>query len=223
MPLITPEDVQTKLNVDLTSPEGQAVATSLIDAAVAWVEGQVGYPLESASLTTYFSDGYCHFWLPTSAPVSDLILSTYNPYTSGYDTVDARYVRFSPTGEIDCLASLPSGFQAVKASYTAGWTAITLPADFKDALVDLVGIRLLEVANFASATTITDADGNEVSSTPVGALKKVQSDSYTEEYSTAQTDAYWKGKAAQLSRSIGDSVPSGIMETLSRFKRPFAL
>lgn len=96
-----------------------------------------------------------------------------------------------------------------------------MSADLKQALVDLVGVKLLEVANFSSTTA--DTDGVETTTTPLGTLKRVQTDSYSEEYSTTQADAYWKAKAVQLSRTIGDGIPTGIMETISHYQRLIAL
>ncbi len=52
MALLIPTDTQAALNIDLTDPNGQALATSLIASAVAYVEGAVGYPLEQATQWT---------------------------------------------------------------------------------------------------------------------------------------------------------------------------
>jgi hypothetical protein len=223
MALLSIDDLQAALNIDLTDPNGQAIATDLIAAAVAWVERTVGYHLEAESRTSYFDDGRCQLFLPTAAPVSDLTLASFNSITQAYDAVDPMTVRYSPDGEVHTTTWLPSGWQAVKASYTSGWTAETLPKDLRQALIDMVGIKLLEVANYSASTSSVDEEDVETTTTPTGALKRVQSDSYSEEYSTAQYDAIWKAKSTQLTHAIGDNLPQGIINTIHRYRRPFAI
>lgn len=227
MALLNIDDLQQALNIDLSDPNGQAVATDLIAAAVAYIEKQVDFKLESGSRTEYFGDGYCHFWLKTGAPVSALSLSVYNSMTAAYDAVASTLVRYSDTGEVSTIAWLPEGFQAVKADYTAGWTSVTFPKDLRQALIDLVGVKLMEVANYSSTADSFNGsgdaeEGGESSTTPTGGLKKYTVGGFTAEYSTAQTDAYWKAKSAQLTRSIGDDVPPGVTNIINLYKRPFA-
>lgn len=159
MALLTPEDIQAALNIDLSTPNGQTLATSLIAAAVAYVEQAVGYPLEEAETVTYFDGDDYRLWLPTSAPVNNLVLSTHNSITGAYDPIDAFYIRHSGTSEVYTSLSLPRGFQSVRATYTTGWTAATLPAGLKQALIDLVGLKLQEVANFSSNLDDPAGDG----------------------------------------------------------------
>lgn len=223
MSLLDYSDIQEHLNIDLTSPNGQNVATELIAAAVAWVEGEVGYSLESVEQTAYFEDGDSYFFLPTKAPVTiGPDIATYNSATSAYDAVSSDYVRSSGSGEVYVSYPLPAGFQAVKATYTAGWTSATLPKDLRTAIIELVGTKLLQIANFASTTAATSGD-TTTTTTPAGGLKRVQSDSYSEEYSTAEFDAIWKAKGKQLLQTIGDDVPEGILKTINRYRRAFAI
>lgn len=221
--LITLDDLQSALNVDLTDPNGQTVATNLITAAQAEAEAILGFPLEARLVTTYFNGEDRHLWLPTAAPVSDVQIATYNASTNAYDTVDGQYVRSLGDARVTINTSLPEGPEMVRATYTTGWTADTLPADLKHALIELVGIKLLETANFSSTQTTTDVNGTVTTTTPEGAVKRVQSDSYSVEYSTAQADAYWKGQAAQLARSIGDTTPAGVMEVFRRYQPVVAI
>lgn len=221
--LITTDDLQSTLNFDLTTPAGQTTATTLIKAATAWLSKAIGYPIEETSVTQYFDGSQQQLWLNTGAPVSNLALSTFNPYTSAYDSVDAGSIRPSVDNEVYCTLAFPCFYRGVKATYTTGWTADSLPDDLRQALIEMVGLKLQQVANFSSSTTSVDDSGNESTTTPVGALKRVQSDSYSVEYSSAQSDAYWKAKVAQLSRSIGDALPDGIMEVVRSYRRSFAI
>jgi hypothetical protein len=217
--LLTYDDIQSALNIDLTDPNGQALATSLIAAAVAYVENALGYSLEEAETTEYFDGEFNRLWLNTTAPVSTVTLAQYNSITSAYDDIDSLYVRTNGN-QVYTSLSLPHGFQSVRATYTTGWTAETLPADLKQALIDLVGIKLQEVTNYSSNPDDPTGDGTDAT---IGALKKVSSGSYTEEYGSAGNEAVWKAKTAQLSRSIGDAVPSGIQEVVSRYRPPIAI
>jgi hypothetical protein len=217
--LLTYLDIQAALNIDLTAPNGQTLATSLIASATAYVENALGFPLEETTQTKYFNGEFNHLWLPTGAPVSDLVIDTYNSNTRSYDTMDAQYIRNSGN-EVFISSTLPQGFQTVRASYTTGWTAATLPADLKQALINLVGLKLQEVTNYSSNPDDPTGDGSGVAT---GALKKVSSGAYTEEYGSTGADTAWKAKAAQLSRSIGDGFPAGIQEVVERYRQPFAL
>lgn len=223
MALLTPEDIQAALNIDLTDPNGQALATSLIVSAVAFVETALGYPIEQRQQVTYFDGEYPHVWLPTGAPVSDVVIASYNLSTQNHDDIQSQYFRNTGTNEVYVSIGLPHGFQSVRATYTTGWTPETLPADLKQVLIDLVGLKLQEVTNYSSSSPGSTSEVTDASSTPTGGLKKFSAGSYSEEYSTAESDAYWKNKSAQLSMSIGDSAPTGIMNIIERYKRPFAI
>jgi hypothetical protein len=223
MSLLTFNDIQSERNIDLTDPNGQVVATSLIAAAIAWVERTIGYMLEAAATTAYFSEGHRDLWLPTSAPVSAVSLFTRNA-DGTYATVDAGAYDWSDDGQVHSFYLLPSGFKAVKATYTAGWTAETLPSDLRDALIDWVALKLQAVSNFSSSTTTSgDNDDDDSGTTPTGQLKRVTAGDYTEEYTTSESDAIAKAKATQLSRTIGDDVPPSIQEVVARYQRPVAL
>lgn len=149
------------------------------------------FPIEQTTVTTYVDGDVPRAWVPTGAPVSNLQLSVYNSTTNAYDiTLDNQYVHNLGEARVSLSQFKPGGADAIKATYTTGWAAETLPADLKQALIELVGTELLEVASYSSSTTTTDADGNITTAIPTGALKSVQSDSYSEEYSTAESDAY---------------------------------
>jgi len=110
MALLTPEDIQAALNIDLSTPNGQTLATSLIAAATAYIEQAVGYPLEEAEVTTYFDGEDYRLWLPTSAPVSNVSVATYNRLTHVYDELSAQYNRHSGNQVLLALG-LSDGFQ----------------------------------------------------------------------------------------------------------------
>ena len=221
MALFTYEDVQAQRNIDLTDPNGQELTTNLIEAATAWVSRYVGYGIEQAERIHYFSDGCEHVWLPTNAPVSALALATKT--VSGYTSVPADRFDWTEQGEVQSFNSLPSGLKAVRATYTAGWTSETLPADLRDALIDMVVLKLQGVNNFSTtASSSSEGEGGGesggASTTVAGALKKFTAGSYSEEYSTAESDAYWRAKSAQLSRTIGDGIPASIKEVVASYR-----
>lgn len=220
MALLTYPDLQEALNIDLTDPNGQTIATSLISAAVSQVEKALGYPLEQSSVTEYFDGSSNQLWLSTAAPVSELVLDIYNATSQAYDTLPATFVRHAGGSQVFTTASLPSGFQSVRATYTTGWTSATFPSDLRRALIDLVALKLQEVTNYASNPDDPAGNGSGVGA---GTLRKVSAGSYTEEYVSGQSEALWKAKAEQLSRTIGSSLPSGIQEVVARYRVPFAL
>jgi hypothetical protein len=220
MALLTYNDIQESLNIDLSNPNGQTIAGELISAAVAYAESVLSFPLEEAQVTEYFDQGQYRFWLNTTAPVSNLTIAQYNSITSGYDAIAAQYIRHGGDANVYVTTSLPSGFQMVKADYTTGWTGATLPKDLRRALIELVGIKLQEVTNYSSNP---DDPAGDSSGAGTGALKKVQAGSVTLEYAVTANDSAWKGKLAQLSKSIGDSVPASILTTFEKYRRPFAI
>jgi hypothetical protein len=197
--LLTPEDLGQSLNIDLTSPNGAIVAQEQLDAAVALAESIVGYKLEQSVQTAYFHGESRHLFLPTAAPVTAVTIATLD-YDFGYDDVDAEWIRHvPPSSEVFVVATLRSGFQTVKATFTAGWTAQTLPADLRNALISLAGLRLKAINN-------ESADEGE----DTGALKKVSSGTYTEEY------------AVTAGRKIGDQIPDDVMAVFQRYRRAWA-
>lgn len=223
MPLLTYDDIQVSLNIDLTDSNSQAAATTLIAAAVAHISNQVGYPIEQASQTVYFDGEFNRLWLPTKAPVSSLAVATYNTLTNTYDDISAEYVRHQGTADVLVATSLPCGFQSVRASYTTGWTDETLPEDLRQALIEIVGLKLQEFTNYSSDPTGAASSSGDSSSVPTGGLKKYTSGSYSEEYSDAESQARWKAKLSQLSRSIGDNLPDGIAAVIDLYRLGYAL
>lgn len=217
--LLTSDDIQSTLNIDLTDPNGQDTATTLIVSATAWLARAIGYPIEEATVTEYFDGAHQLFFLPTNAPVSNLVLDSYNPLTKVYDPVDPTYIRQMGDSEVYSSLRFYCGYRAVKATYTTGWTAGTLPADLKQALIELVGLKLQQIGNFSGLDPTSASNETPI----LGALKRTHSDTYMEDYSTAQYDEFWKAKAAQMARSIGDSPPDGVMEVVRSYRRSFAI
>jgi len=179
----------------------------------------LGFPLEETAQTTYFDGETNRLWLPTGAPVSNLVLSAHNTITGAYDPINALYLRHSGTSEVYTSLSLPRGFQSVRATYTTGWTAATLPADLKQALIDLVGLKLQAVTNFSSNPDDPAGDG---SGAATGALKRVSSGAFSEEYGSTGSEVMWKAKATQLSRRIrGPSLrgPGALLSAMIPFRK----
>ena len=220
MSLFTYTDLQPRLNIDLSDPDGQTLAATLIGAVQGWASQVLDFPVEEAETTEYFEDGQNRLWLNTGAPVSELTIQIRGSVTSSYETISSDYVHNSGNQDVYVSVALPSGFQSVRATYTTGWTSTTVPAELKDALIELVGLKLQEVTNFSSNP---DDPAGDDSGPATGALKRVEAVDYTEEYVTTNYEAQWKAKAKQLSRTIGDDVPAHILETITRYRRPFAL
>lgn len=218
--LFTYEAVQPRLNIDLSSPNGQELATTLITAVQAFASQVLDFPIESAQVVEYFEEGQNRLWLNTGAPVSSLTIATYNNVEAAFEDVDSQYVRNAGDHNVNVSLSLPSGFQSVRATYTTGCTSATIPAELKDALIELVGLKIQEVTNFSSNP---DDPAGDDSGPTTGALKRVEAVDYTEEYFAAGNEAQWKAEAAQLSRTIGDDVPAHILNTITHYRRPFAV
>jgi hypothetical protein len=226
--LLTPEDLQPTLNIDLTDPNGLAIATSLIEAVQALLSSPavLGFSIETSVVTTYVTPDSNRVWLPTGAPVSDLAVATLSSDDTTYVTLPTDQIQHHGTNEINILASVPRVFHGLRLTYTTGWTAETLPADIRQAMIDIIGLKLLEVSNFSTQPTTSgdaEGEGGGESSTAPGALKRVVSGGYTEEYSVAESDAYWKAKAAQMSRTIGDNIPPAILNSIKAYRPPFAI
>jgi hypothetical protein len=224
--LLTYQDLQSALNIDLTNLNGQELADSLIAATQALFSGPLylGFPIEAAPTTEYRSNGQSLIWLSTTAPVSNVSAALHNSSSNTYDTVDTGYVTNHGGREVFITQSVPEAFHSLRLTYTTGWTAESLPADLKQAIIDLVGIKLLQVANYSFAAPGTEsAEEGEETSTTTGPIKRVVSLGYTEEYSTADADAYWKAKTTQLTRSIGDDVPEPIKQVVLAYRPAFAL
>jgi len=228
MALLTLNHIQDERNIDLTTLEGQTVATALIPAVIGWAERRLGYPLEQSERTEYRGDGYTHFSLNTRAPVTNVVLASKSGNT--YSNVSADAYDFSDTGEVETTAWLPSGLKAVKVTYTSGWTADTfksLAPDLRSALLDLIALKLQAINSFSAQAPGTaegdEEEGEESTSTPTGPIKKLSIDGYSVEYSSAESDAYWKAKAIQMSASVGDDVPAPIKEVVDAYRRPLAL
>jgi len=210
--LFTSTDIATERNVTLTS-DAMVILDTLIPAVTDWAAGVVGYPLETSVRTVYFDGGSCRLFLPTAAPVTALTLSSY---ASGvYSDVDPAFVRFSSTGAVACTTGLPCGFQAVRATFTSGWTDVTVPRDLREALIDLTLLKLQRINNFAAAAT-AGQNADEVA----GPLKRITAGQYTEDYDNSASQAWLK---AQLAHSLGDGAPADIMGVLLKYQRAWAI
>lgn len=222
--LLTYQDLQSALNIDLTDPNGQELATALIAAAQALFSGPLylTFPIEASSVTEYHDGGLSRYWLNTSAPVSSLVAASRDRSTNTYDTIDSEYVINHGDREVYLTTHVSEAFHALRLTYTTGWTSETLPDDLRQAIIDTVGIKLLEVANFSSAAPGESSDEEDAEGT-TGTLKKVISLGYTEEFSDEEAKAYWKAKTAQLTRSIGDDLPPAITNVVMAYRPAFAL
>jgi hypothetical protein len=221
--LFTATDISNERNLNLTS-DGTAITDTLIPAVTDWASRIVGYAVEQAEQTAYFDDGHQTLFLPTGGPVTAVSLATFNDDSSDYDAVEDSAVRFSSAGAVRCSMSLPYGFQAVRATYTAGWTDQTVPGDLRGALMDLVLVKLQQINNLTDITAeAASTDSGDQSATESGPLKRVVSLGYTEEYDTSRSAAIWKAQAEQLARSVGDDVPPAILAVVLQYQRPFAV
>lgn len=226
--LLTYTDLQPALNIDLTDPNGQELATALIAAAQALFSGPnyLGFPIEQAEVSEYRSGGVPRFWLDTSAPVTELSVAQRDSLANTYATIEPESVIHHGDRNVYLTVSTSDAFHALCFTYTTGWTSGTLPKDLRQAIIDTVGLKLLEVANYSSSDPAGDTEesgeGGE-STSQSGALKKVTSGAYTEEYSTSGSDAFWKAKIAQLTRTIGDNLPDSITETVRAYRPVIAL
>lgn len=81
-----------------------------------------------------------------------------------------------------------------------------------------VGLKLQERATYSSAGMSTGDGGGDGERGSPGALKRYTSGAYSEEYSTAQSDACWRARSAQLARTIGANLPTHIKETITSYK-----
>lgn len=229
MALLTLDHIQDERNIDLTTPEGQTVATALIPAVIAWAEGRIGYPLEQSTRTEYLGDGASHFWLAPRKGVSNVVLASKS--YGAYSNLSADAYEFSDTGEVEVYATLPTGMKSVRVTYTAGWTQDTFKtgaADLRSALLDLIALKLQAINSFSSAAPGTstgegdEEEGEESTALPSGPIKKLSIDGYSVEYSSAESDAYWKAQATKLASSVGDDVPAAIKEVVDAYRRPLA-
>jgi hypothetical protein len=226
--LLTYQDLQPALNIDLTDPNGQELADSLIEAAQALFSGPLflNFPIEQSEVNEYHNGGVQQYWLNTTAPVSDLVAASRDRSTNTYDTFANTAVINHGDRNVHLTTYVSEAFHALRFTYSTGWTADTLPKDLRQAIIDTVAVKLLEVANYSGSApgAASDAEGeDENPSTPTGTLKKVVSIGYTEEYSTAEADAYWKAKTAQLTRTIGDNLPQPVIDTVIAYRPSYAL
>ncbi len=226
MPLVTFAEIESERNIDLTDPQGQAIATTLIAGLTAAVAKYVGYPIEAAAKTEYFDEGEALIYLGTKAPISSLEIAFYNSLTNTYDTLDTTQYRQGANGAVQLIAWPPCAFQGVRASYTTGWTSGTLPKDLREALIDLVTLKLQQINNLSldpATYGLTDEQIEAGETAAAGQVSRVQSDTYSEEYDSNQSSALWKAKVAQLSKGLGDDIPQAIKEVLDGYKLVFAL
>lgn len=76
--LVTLDNLQAGLNIDLTDPNGQTLSTSLVTAATGYLEKALGFPLEERQEVAYFDGPDQCLRPPLGALVSALILATWS-------------------------------------------------------------------------------------------------------------------------------------------------
>lgn len=194
MALISTSDIESQINADLTDPNGQALAQTLINAALQWAQSRCGYTFAKGSMTDLFDGGVSLFFLKTAAPVDTSVAATvevYNPTLEEYEAYTGT-VRLSSDGQVQLSTCPAEGFKAVKITYTAGWSQAEFPSDLKQALVELVARK------FNAAQS-----GDQQ-------LRRVTSGAYTEEYTTSNETAL-------------TDVPADIQEVVDRYRRVVVL
>lgn len=169
MSLLTYQDLEAQKNITL-QPDGQTQATTLGRSIVAWAERRTGRVFEKRSVTEYFDGGASVYYL-TNTPVDVTVapvITVYNPSTTLYDAFPYT-ASLTAEGMLSLAYPVASYPRGLSVTYTAGYDATTLPADLKQALVELL------VQKFESAS-----EGGK-------SLKRVTVDTYTEEYDISAT------------------------------------
>lgn len=94
MALITYEDLQPALNIDLTDSAGQEFATAAIAAVRTYMSGPASLvlPMEEAQVTEYITSEFQRYLLQTTAPVLDITAATRDTTTNTCDTIDAANI-----------------------------------------------------------------------------------------------------------------------------------
>ena len=142
MALISTTDIENHLNITL-EPDGITLANNLINAVLTWAQLYCGFTFASGSVTDYFDEGGQTFFLSNAFNISNIVISTYDFSTDSYLTYTG-VVRSSSNGIVHTRDFLPSGFQAVQISYTAGWSDNQFATlDLKEALVELIGLKFM--------------------------------------------------------------------------------
>ncbi|MDP9367571.1 MAG: hypothetical protein M3Q03_04730 [Chloroflexota bacterium] len=121
MALLDFTDLERQKNVTLTIPNGQELANKIAKGIVSWAERRSGYSFAAGPRTDYFDQGGSVFQLKTPVNVSGVSVALYNSLSGAYDAYPYG-VRASVTGEVRLDSPVSAGFQAVRISYTAGWT-----------------------------------------------------------------------------------------------------
>lgn len=215
MSLLTTADVGNHLNINLANPMGINVATELIAAVQETAESLIGYPLEANAYVDIFDGGLTTYVLRTLAPIAGSVAAeAYDSYTDTWSDPLISH-RLTKSNIVRFVRNTPKGYDNLRLTYSAGWDADTLPKDLRDAMLDLVGLKLQAVANFSSTDTTASSD----EAPTMGALKRVRTaDGYWEEYDSSEADAYWKAKGEQLALLAGAPIPPAILEVFSRYR-----
>ncbi|MDP9469056.1 MAG: hypothetical protein M3Q71_00095 [Chloroflexota bacterium] len=122
MSLLDYTDLERQKNVTLTVT-GQDLANKIAKGIVSWAERRSGYSFAAGPRVDTFSEGGRVFYLKTPVNVSGVSVSIYNSLSGAYDAYPYG-VRASDTGEVRLDSPVSAGFQAVRVSYTAGWTDV---------------------------------------------------------------------------------------------------
>ncbi len=191
MALLDYTDYEKQANKTLSNPDGINLANKLAAGVLSWAERRVGFAFARGTRIDTFDGGQRYYQLSCPINVSGVTVTLYNSVSGVYEAYAyPATVRFSSRGEVDFGSFLTRGFQAVRISYTAGWTDLEFRAtDLHQALTELL------VAKFDAA----DSGGGGA------ALKRVVVGPYTEEYDTA-------------SGSSQTDMPAGITEVVDSYR-----
>lgn len=172
MSFIDPSDIATYLGT--TFDAGQLARVQiLIDAMQASIEISLGYALTRSTRTATFDGGQRRVWLPEPSVAIDfsvpVVVTIYNDTVSLYEPWLGTVTRLRTDGSLD-LYSAGYGPDAVQITYTAGWEDNAVPADLKQALIELVAAKW-SVATAVSEASSTGTDA-PIKSISIGTLKK---------------------------------------------------
>ena len=173
MPILTPTDIATYLSTEFDTAQADRVQP-LIDAVLAATETSLSYELTRSERTHLIDGGQRRVWLP-EPPVAidftqDITISIFNDVTSLYDPYPfTRPPLLRSDASID-LYGVGYGPDAVQITYTAGWDNDALPADLKQALIELVAAKW----SLATAVSTTSTSGTDarLKSITIGSLRQ---------------------------------------------------
>jgi len=125
---------------DITNTSLDAKIASMLDYAQSVADSYCGYSLEEAVYSSELHDGGVDSIILDNEPVTAIT----SVLISGVSTTDYLLYKNAKLvygklqkSNIDSRKVFPSGMQNVSVSYTAGYTAVTMPSDLKLALVKI--------------------------------------------------------------------------------------